>query len=317
MNLSETNFRQLKEAFYFRTSAPKASKILRKNGDNRKYMRRLLRHHEEKTITNSETWKRDSFDYLLGYYSMLELALVTRFVENLPDADKAEAISDLSHPAVGVFYREHYRLVLPQLLLERLEGKYQAVVPGSDGRVISVFLQYVPLAYLVETDEDIECFLWFLDGGWRGGYSYRDTLKALSSRKRLLKSMLCRPSDKTALDASVEGFGKFLNFCVQLDLTLQASSRWPLFQVEMFENHSYWFQQMGKKLGEKIFRALSNYVEIKAEDSPEDYYFVNVQNSLKRLLSGKYKSGLEGAAWQETSPRNSRDAPRVPSKEPS
>jgi len=315
MNLSETNFQQLKEEFYFKTAAPRASKILRKNGSNMKYMRRLLRHHEEKAITNSDSKKRDSFDYLLGYYSMLELALLTGFVQSLPVADKDEAISALSHPALGVYYREHYLFVLPQLLLERLNGRYPAVVRDSDGKVINAFLQYVPLAYFAATDQDIECFLWFLDGGSRGGFSYRDTLKVLSSRKRLLKSVLQRPSHKTPLDASVEGFSKFLNFCVQLDVTLQASSKWPLFQEEMFENHSYWFEQMGKKLGEKTFRALSNYVEIKGDESPEEHYFKDVRNSLKRLISGKYKSGFERSIAQEPRSGN-RGEPRLPLEEP-
>jgi hypothetical protein len=85
---------------------------------------------------------------------------------------------------------------------------------------VNIFLEYVPLAYRAETDKDIECFLWFLEGGGRGGYDYHDTLGVLGSRKRLLKSVLKDPSDKTALDASVEGFSKSLNFCVQLDASM-------------------------------------------------------------------------------------------------
>jgi hypothetical protein len=294
VTLSELNYSQLRETFYVNTSAPKASKILRKKGGDLKYMRVLLRHHEQKRISDKETWQRDYFDNLLSYYSMLELALLAGAVESLPEGDKAVAVTELSHPALGVYYREHYRLVLPQFLLERLKGQHRSVV--SSGKAINAFLQYVPLAHHAETDEDMECFLWFLDGGVRGGYDYSDTLEVLGSRKRLLKSMLKRPSDKTPLDASVEGFGKFLNFCVQLDVTLQASSNWPLFQSEVYENHSYWFQQMGRKLGKQVFRALNNYVEVKEEDSPADRYFMEAENSLKRLLSGKYRgnqSGLE------------------------
>lgn len=39
---------------------------------------------------------------------------------------------------------------------------------------MNIFLEYVPLAYRAETDKDIECFLWFLEGGGRGGYDYED-----------------------------------------------------------------------------------------------------------------------------------------------
>jgi hypothetical protein len=122
MNLSELNFQRLREEFYFKTSAPKASKILRNQRANRKYLRRLLRHHEEKAITESERVLRRHFDYLLGYYSMLELALATRFVKSIPSEDTTAALADLSHPALGVYYREHYWRVLPQRLLQRLQG---------------------------------------------------------------------------------------------------------------------------------------------------------------------------------------------------
>lgn len=305
MTLSEINFQRLKEEFYVRTTAPKASRILRKQGDNMRYMRRLLRHHEQKPISHRETWKRDHFDCLLSYYSMLELALSAGLIDRLPAEDAGQAIAELSHPAVGVYYREHYRLMLPTLLLSRLKWKIPAANLDTNGTMQKLFLQYMPLAYSAETDVDMECFLWFLDDGWRGGYSFRDTLEVLRSHKRFLKSITKAPAKKTALDESVEGFGKFLNFAVELDGILQACWNFPDFQKRLYENHAYWFRQMGEALGKRVFKALESYVEIKERDLPEDDYFRRAKSALMNLLSRSYDLEPEPGPGQKMEGRPS------------
>ena len=47
-----------------------------------KKLKRVLRHHDETPngIGDRETWWRDEFDYLLGFYGIVEIAAMIGFV---------------------------------------------------------------------------------------------------------------------------------------------------------------------------------------------------------------------------------------------
>jgi hypothetical protein len=71
------------------------------------------------------------------------------------------------------------------------------------------------------------------------------------------------------------------------------------FEEEMFDNHSYWFQQMVRKIEKQVSRALSNYVGIGGADSSVANYFLAAEHSVKRLVSYKYKLEPSRAVSQE------------------
>jgi len=68
---------QIRYAFFEdHGSADVALELLRavRAGRSRRNLWNLLRHHEEWDISEGETWDRDNFDYLLAFFSMVEVA---------------------------------------------------------------------------------------------------------------------------------------------------------------------------------------------------------------------------------------------------
>jgi hypothetical protein len=285
VKLKTKNFEDLKREFYIQRTAPKATELIRtqKKSD----LAWLLRHHRERGITVDESWKRDYFDYLLAYYSILEIALLLGFVDQVPLADREQALKELNHPAVKKYYEENYPLELPTRLRKRISNGKPLKIEDRDGKLTAIFLEYTALTAYFETDPDMETFLWFLDGGGRGEYRYQNLLEVLNSSELLVRSMMRSPEEKTELDASVEGFGKFLGFCVQLDNLLIASEPSKPFQSALFQYYAYWFQRLRKKVGRQMSTAFNTYVEADlARD--EGGFSERAKIAIERLLSGAY-----------------------------
>src|SRR4051794_29910306 len=91
-------FFDLTRDYFDRTSAKKARAILLRAKNKRK-LSHLLRHHEEREITDAETWDRDAVDNLLSYYAVIEVGLCAQAVsQHLPSPFVAAAALDLSDP---------------------------------------------------------------------------------------------------------------------------------------------------------------------------------------------------------------------------
>jgi hypothetical protein len=285
VNLKTKNFEDLKREFYIHRTAPKATELVRtqKKSD----LAWLLRHHREGGITVDESWKRDYFDYLLAYFSILEIALLLGFIDQVPPADRERALKELNHPAVKRYYEENYPLELPTRLRKRISNNEQLKIEDKDGKLKAIFLEYTALTAYFETDPDMETFLWFLDGGGRGEYRYQNLLDVLNSSELLVRSMVRSPEEKTALDASVEGFGKFLGFCVQLDNLLIACEPSKPLQSALFQYYAYWFQRLRKKIGRHMSTALNTYIEADLTRDDEDFC-ERAEVAIDRLLSGAY-----------------------------
>jgi hypothetical protein len=288
VNPNRRNFDDIKQDYYWDRTAPKATKLLKKWG--KKDLLHLLRHHKTGHIEDEETWQRDFFDFLLGYYSMLEIALLIRFINDIPRADADQAVEELSHVAVRRYYEINYELPLPRRLRLRLTTGRGELVDDGPGATIGIFMEFMTLTTFLETDEDLEVFLWFLDGGSRGkkSYSYQDTLKVLESAELLGSSMSKPEKKRTILDHSVDGFMKFLNFCVQLDDILLASKEWPRFQQAMYECHAYWFVRLRKTMQKRLAQALKAFGEVDTENEEAAENMRRIQGALDRLLSGRY-----------------------------
>jgi len=246
----------------------------------------LLRHHRERGLRNKEIWQRDYFDYLLAYYAILEIALLIEFVDAIPVQDRNRALRQLSQTGIRKYYEENYPLELPARLRKRLQGLETSRIKDKDGRLTAIFLEFAALTAYFETDEDLEVFLWFLEAGGRDSYWYKDLLRVLASSKLLMASMTKDPDEKTALDQSVEGFGKFLEFCVQLDALLAACEASKPLQSALFLYYAYWFKRLRKIMGSQVSAALKKYAE--ADSEKEQGFVARAREAIDRLLAGTY-----------------------------
>ncbi len=289
--MNKANVSHLTEVFYVSLFGAKADHILNRGRQGTEDLRGLLRHHDEEIITVEETWKRDAIDYLLAYYGMLELALIGGAIADLRDDIRASALRNLTNVHLKQYYEKHYPLLLPQLLLRRLCGDLCI----TDSRAnIEVFAEFVTLTHHFEADTHIETFLWFLDGGYRGGYDMDDVIKALK-RPRICQHSIGQPPDKLdELGFALHGFRKFLRFSVHFHTLLEDNLNSPLFAAAMYHQHGYWFKHLSKELEGSITRAVKAVI---ASSTGEGAKSANAEMKLaakavRDLCKGKYGKPL-------------------------
>jgi hypothetical protein len=227
----------------------------------------LLRHHEARPISDPETRQRGYFDSLLEYFSMVEVACLSGFIPwaQLPDEHVRLAGEVLDDPAVRRYYEDHYPLLLPQAHRMRIEGRPVAP-PANDvdddlaPSGPDLFDEFLLLSQPIEMDASIETFLWFLDGGARGGVDIDDTIDVLGNPELLLRHTAAMPDDDPdgldPLSASVQGFLGFVEFAPRLLDLLECAASRPLLQSAMWHYHGYWLGQMNQHLGSEVRRAL-------------------------------------------------------------
>lgn len=299
---ADSRLDELVRLFFDGTTAPRASAMIRKNKRaNKPNLSKMLRYHTS-DIDDKLTWVRDAFDYLLEFYSLLEIASLLRSLpEPLPSKLATQAKRDLSHPAVQVYYEDHYPLLLPQLFLLRLKQKNTLHEAGKQETCFPLFAQFLSLVDSINDDDEVETFQWFLDDGERDGYSIDDTLEVMSHREEFLKRFFSPPDDWDALDQSLHGFQRFVDFCVDFNRLLEVSKAFPRLQSAMWHFFSYWFDELGDKVGTQIGEAARLFLNWKpttktqrAEAEKEvQRYVASVERALKKLTSGKYGEELK------------------------
>jgi hypothetical protein len=291
-----------------RGRAAEAAKIMAqvRHGTNRIDLDTLLRDHAEDAVESErEIRQRDSFDYLVAFYGILEIASIIRFVPvPLPQTRKTEFLADLSDSAVTRYYQENYPLLLPRLCRLRLEGKPSIHETSSDYRVHSFFQSFLSLESRERNDDDVDLFLWFLDDGSDAGYGLSDVIECLLNRSDFVKCVLRSPRKRDELDSAVCGFGKLLSFCMDFDALLQRCETWPLFQSALWHYYAYWFDLVGGSIGPRIREIIDNFYSWKPEQSSlanhvMGQYMDQSQHSVDRLLSGTYGAALR-SAYQNT-----------------
>lgn len=265
MNDDGSRFAQLKYGYFGdHAGAQEALKFFSaaRSGRSRRSLARLLRHHDDDPISDKETWERDNFDYLLGFFSMVEVGCLAGFLSpTLPSKHAAIARRILKDKDVRRYYEEHYPVLLPQAHLRRVEGTPLTPDPDSFDIGPGLFDSFFTLTQPMEGDGPIETFLWFLDGGSRGGYDIDDTITVLGNPKRFIHHASARPEDSRDgeldwLSASTQGFLAFMEFGPRLLVVLRASHPMPLLQSAMWHVHGYWLGQMGSHMGTAVKRAL-------------------------------------------------------------
>src|SRR5689334_25432199 len=75
------------------------------NKNDVKGMTTMLRHHDEKTISDAETWKRDDIDYFLDYFSLITLARITGYLNHFEfESFRVDIAYYLGNGALKRFY---------------------------------------------------------------------------------------------------------------------------------------------------------------------------------------------------------------------
>jgi hypothetical protein len=274
-----------------------------RKGGNKPDLSVLLRDHRGRHITSArEIRQRDSFDYLLAFYSILEIASLIGFVPDpIPQAAAKQFLRDLKTPAVRRYYEKHYVLLLPRLTRLRLEGKSSLAEAHSNVQTYGLFQSFLSFESQARDDEDVEMFLWFLDDGYSDGYGLVDALKCLRNRNRFVKRMLRPRGKQDDLDKGLRGFGKVIAYCVDFDELLQRCQGWPLFQSALWHYYAYWFDLLNESVGSSLHAAISNINSWAPSQTREanrlmHQYMQRVTASVDRLLSGDYGRQLRTCA---------------------
>ncbi|HXU35148.1 MAG TPA: hypothetical protein VN937_02210 [Blastocatellia bacterium] len=263
MDYQQINFLDLHEQYYERGRPVLAVKMLRnaRAGKEQPDLTHLLRHHEE-AIDDKETYQRDSFDFLLAYYSLLEIACLIQYVPStFPDGFREESLWNLSHPAVERYYEKNYPLFLPRLFRLRLGGHSELSISSKKEATHPLFVRFLGMVNHVREDGEIELFQWFLDDGRVAGYFLGDTLELLQSPRDTVNALIEIPGKRTIPQKSISGAQKFLAFCSEFDGLLQEARDFPLFQSAMWTYHSYWFELIGDQVGRRLGRILDSFVK--------------------------------------------------------
>ncbi|MCA9037815.1 MAG: hypothetical protein KDA91_21945 [Planctomycetaceae bacterium] len=295
---------ELTDIFYERTNATLASvmvdKCIRTDSPN---LRTKLRHHSAPPgyIRGSLIRERDWFDYLLEYYSILEIAgALQSLPDPLPDELKNRALQDLSHPAVRLYYERHYPLLLPQLFRRRLEtGEGVQVQFGANGaedsreKAYYLFSVFIGLATWMCNDPEIETFQWFLDDGMRGGFKIRDTIRVIRNRDQFANSITKSESKRNTLDKSIIGFQKFVEFCIRFHQLLESAHPFPVLQGQLWQFFEYWFVALSDKVGRYVLEAVQHFADWEPLDNLDrqqakkevEEYVRLAQTSISSLLA--------------------------------
>jgi len=266
------------------------------------FLRHLLRYHEPEGVDDQkEIDARDSFDFLLAYFSLLEIATLAGFLPTaLPEEEKQFALAVLDQPNVRKYYTTNYPLLLPKLY--RLRLQYGIAPEATDGGAIPRYQQFLTIVEWQRSDEDMETFLWFLDSGYFGDDSVGDLVAILSKAGAYTRSLL-RERSRTPLDKGVAGYGKFLALCLMLDSLLEDTAQWPLVQSGMFHFYDYWLSSLRRNAGNVLKPTLQAMQEWNLKQNPEmaeaaRQELQSAHEKIGRLLRANYAKPLRQASYR-------------------
>lgn len=226
--------------------------------NDKRNLETTLRDHKIQPIWDNDlVEERDNIDFLIAYYSILEIGIIANyFPENLPESLKNEIKNILGNEYVKDYYSIYYPLILPQLLLRQIFFPIQTTENFYDQIKNALFEKFLVLNHSITTDKDVDQFLWFLDDGITGRYSINDLWDVLSSRETI-KYKLGR-NNTHPLNSSLFGFIKYIQFLQDYAELLRQTSEFKLLQSAFWHYQSYWFENMRKQLGDIITKGLDN-----------------------------------------------------------
>jgi hypothetical protein len=258
MRLRTQNLTELWERFDQNTSASVALEEMRAQSTRGGEwdLSEVLRHHADDPIEDDdEISMRDAFDDLLAFFGCVEIASMIGFVPDpLPMPWRLDVASALCNNDLRRYYRTHYPLFLPDMLLARVAGVRGWREPRAPDPAL--FLEFLHISALLEDDPGVSMFLWFLDDGYHEQYEFADTLKILESPRRLVRALGRSPRRRNPAEHAVDGFRTFVSFSVALDDLLHRTVRFPLLQAAMWEYHAYWFRIVSGEVRDSLEEAL-------------------------------------------------------------
>lgn len=217
----------------------------------------LLRFHShDPIIKQSEIQFRDNVDFLLKFYSLLEIAIMTDHIPpSLPDKLKAEIIEVLGNEYVKRYYGDYYQITLPALL-------FKVVSSDKVQKPVGTSKEFVALLLLDKAiDKDVQNFLWLLDSGYFGDYSIASLRETLKSRKQI-EQIIAKPrKDETYADSAFWGFVKFSDYMQNYEALLRSCND-ELLRSLLWHFQSYWFERMQKLMKDTYIPALRDIDEL-------------------------------------------------------
>lgn len=219
----------------------------------------VLRHHDdEEVVDETEVFLRDAFDDLLAYYGLVEVgSLLGVLPRELPGDMARTAREVLETPEVHRYYTRRYPLLLPDLLRRRVVGSWSRRLDVDAAEAPSLFARFLDVNAVLDapsqTDE-VEAFLWLLDGGSWGTADLSDMIKLLRNPKRVTDALRTPAEDADKLELAVHGFREFLVFCTSLDALLQSCP--PPAAAAFWHQHAYWFRIVRRDVASAVDEAI-------------------------------------------------------------
>jgi hypothetical protein len=220
---------------------------------------RILRNHVfEPIYTDSEVEIREAFDFLLSFYSILEIAAIARYIPPMDEIDadlRSRWTDELRHPAVRRYYMQHYPLALPDCFLDRLLNGDTIVAHGE--QLAIPVMQYLQLTSERQKDRAIDGFLWLLDDGTVRGKRWQDLDDAVRNATGDLSAVTAMLTEAPAgpLDIAVRGLFRWIGFCRDLDALLRSVDD-PVLRSAMWHHNAYWFERLQFAAGDRLHELL-------------------------------------------------------------
>jgi hypothetical protein len=245
--LAEQNFDQVWRVY----GLDKRLKTVRQLFDMPRAARaRLLRDHREEGISSPKEWKfRDALDFALHGASMLEIGFAAGVLADPRRRVEARIVPLLKLPEVRTYFEDHYPILLPSQLLLRYHpaaGPTRSTEPELSwfGSLLAMDARF--------HDDQMDIFLSIVDG-----YVFEDDdveidfaaiRRAAKSPKRLIRAVMRKRPERSALDYALAGLERFILFSSDLTELLAAPVR-PALADAAFNLYRYWYAARSKELG--------------------------------------------------------------------
>jgi tetratricopeptide (TPR) repeat protein len=304
IDIRKANLDHLQRQYFYGTTAVIAAQMMEggKQQAVQSGLAQLLGSHKEPVAKEGEIHLRNALDELLGFYSLVEIACLIRFVPHpLPEEFGQKALAFLGDRDIRHYYEEDYPLLLTRLLRQRLTGEQDMHYPARPATA-ALFMELLDTNRLLEGDQEVETFLWLLDVRQPGigQYSFRSVIEVLAEPREFMARFARESSEQDALDRSLHGLRKLLVFCTEFDALLQRARDYPVLQSAFWHYHSYWFQTIGQELRRGLEVALDQIhgwgTAVEERTVAEVGSLESVGAVIRQLTSPQYREELEQAA---------------------
>ncbi|HXJ59251.1 MAG TPA: hypothetical protein VNU68_21545 [Verrucomicrobiae bacterium] len=258
--MHDRNFRYLEKQWFVATAAETAFNNFSKW--RKLKLSRVLQHHGElgEEPSDWETLRRADFDCLLTFYGIVEIGIMTGFIEEMPPSFRKEHLPLLCDGIVRRYYEWHYPQDLPRRLRERLQSGVGYYVLPKSAELNVAFHEFLKLTKFVEHDGDLHSFLWALDRGFRTNKTvkcdFARVKRGLLNAKRLASALQLAPEERGELDRALNGFCKFIQFCEAVSGLIECLEKTPQLAEAVWLAYGYWFRQLDTNFGADLKGAI-------------------------------------------------------------